>query len=203
MKDNNVYAQSHLEFITIAVAYCSYLEEIAEESALDFVRKTDKILPLLYLKASLVEIPERLYEEGVESFVTEEEYESKKEEIANLLGRFDAYLETVDDEMQFSDTPIVATISENLTDVYQDVKDFAMNYRLGNEQVMNDALANCMENFQQYWGQKLLNALRALHMVLYKSDIENETKIEENSTKKKENFVDFLRHDESDYSQLL
>lgn len=32
---------------------------------------------------------------------------------------------------------------------------------------MNDSLAVCRENFALYWGQKLVNTLRALHDVKY------------------------------------
>ena len=32
---------------------------------------------------------------------------------------------------------------------------------------MNDSLAICQENFRLYWGQKLVNTLRALHEVKY------------------------------------
>jgi len=33
--------------------------------------------------------------------------------------------------------------------------------------VMNDALAACLEAFTEHWGQKTLNALRALHALRY------------------------------------
>ena len=32
---------------------------------------------------------------------------------------------------------------------------------------MNDALYVCIENFKSYWGQKLVNVLRALHSLKY------------------------------------
>ena len=35
---------------------------------------------------------------------------------------------------------------------------------------MNDALALCQENFRLYWGQKLVNTLRALHELKFASD---------------------------------
>ena len=34
---------------------------------------------------------------------------------------------------------------------------------------MNDALYACNEHFKSYWGQKLVNVLRALHSVYYDS----------------------------------
>ena len=34
---------------------------------------------------------------------------------------------------------------------------------------MNEALYVCRENFQQFWGQSLVNVLRALHQCRYRA----------------------------------
>ena len=68
-------------------------------------------------------------------------------------------------DMRYSDEPITAFVSENIADIYQEVKDLACNYQTRDEAVMNDALVNCLEAFEQHWGQKLLNVLRPLHAV--------------------------------------
>jgi hypothetical protein len=39
---------------------------------------------------------------------------------------------------------------------------------------MNDALLDCSTTFKEYWGQKLLNATKAMHNVLYSADLEAE-----------------------------
>ena len=56
-----------------------------------------------------------------------------------------------------SEVPLTASISENLADIYQDLKDFALSYRTGDEFVMQEALWECVDNFKNYWGQKLRN----------------------------------------------
>ena len=66
-------------------------------------------------------------------------------------------------DMRYSDEPITAFISENIADIYQEIKDLACNYQTREESIMNDALVNCLEAFEQHWGQKLLNVLRPLH----------------------------------------
>jgi hypothetical protein len=35
---------------------------------------------------------------------------------------------------------------------------------------MNDALVRVSDNFRNYWGQRLCNALRAIHNALYSGD---------------------------------
>ena len=54
---------------------------------------------------------------------------------------------------------------------YQDIKDFTMQYRQGVEEIMNDAVWEVMDHFDQYWSTKLLNALMALnHLYTKKID---------------------------------
>jgi len=156
-----------VEFVTVAAETCLFLEHAGEYGRKDFVSKGLKILSLLYLKASIVEKTEKIYEDGTERFVTEDEYNEMKDEIAALLGEPDSYLETFHPDMSLSDTPVAAFISENLADIYQELKDFATNYQLADAEIMQDALVTCIEGFEEHWGQKTLNALRALHAYRY------------------------------------
>jgi hypothetical protein len=96
-----------------------------------------------------------------------------------LLGEKDTYLETFHPDMQYSDTPIAAFISENLADVYQDTGNFVSLFRQGNEEVMLEAISLCRENFRNFWGQQLLNALKALHSVRYDEEANLDTNEEE------------------------
>ncbi|MDE5701651.1 MAG: DUF5063 domain-containing protein, partial [Bacteroides sp.] len=58
-------------------------------------------------------------------------------------------------------------ISEDLADIYQSLKDFIFVFQLGLNETMNDSLAICQEQFKEYWGQTLVNTLRALHDAKY------------------------------------
>jgi hypothetical protein len=118
---------------------------------------------LLYLKARLVPKADLELDGYTEQFVTEQEYEDIRQAIALQLGSDDTYLEVYMEDMRYSDEPITAFISENIADIYQELKDLACNYQTQNESVMNDALVACLEAFEQHWGQKLLNVLRPLH----------------------------------------
>jgi hypothetical protein len=77
--------------------------------------------------------------------------------------------------MKYSDTPILSTISENLADIYQELKNFVMAYKHAvNEEQMLNALAEVKEEFQYSWGQKLVNVQRAIHEVRYSITEEEE-----------------------------
>jgi len=201
LPDHIVYSKNVIEFVTVAAETCLFLEHATEFSREDFVLRSVKILPLLYLKASMIDIPKSVFDEGTERFVSEEDYQFVREQVEQLLGNDDLYLEVFHPDMALSDTPIAAFVSENMADIYQEMKDFAASYQLADVDVMNDALVACLEAFGEHWGQKLLNALRALHALRFSEnfgtdDIDNETttqkKIDRNS------FLNFLHDDEDE-----
>ncbi len=39
---------------------------------------------------------------------------------------------------------------------------------------MSDALWECKKNFEEFWGQKLVNVLRAIHTLLYSENLLDE-----------------------------
>jgi len=145
-----------------------------------------------------LEIPEAVYDNITEKFVNEEDYQFVREQVEQLLGSDDSYLETFHPDMAISDTPIAAFVSENLADIYQELKDFAASYQLGDTDVMNDALVACLEAFGEHWGQKLLNALRALHALRFSDGFGVED--DDSSSKKVIDRNSFLKfqHDEDD-----
>jgi hypothetical protein len=84
-----------------------------------------------------------------------------------LLNENDGFYEVFDPSIQFGQETVTASVSENLLDIYQSLKDFLIAYSIGNEEVMNDSLAECLFNFEQSWGQQLVNVMRAVHMLVY------------------------------------
>lgn len=198
-----VYSKNVIEFVTVAAETCLFLEHTIESMQVDFVQKSVKLLPLLYLKTSLLDIPETVFDDPTERFVTEADYQFVREQIEQLLGSDDSYLEVFHPDMSLSDTPIAAFVSENLADIYQELKDFVANYQLADVDIMNDALAGCLVSFGQHWGQKLLNALRALHALRFSEifGVEPDDVIEQSIEKKKldrNSFLNFLHDDEED-----
>lgn len=160
-----VYQQPAIEFVTVAVQLCLYLEQVEGLDKSEFVEKMLCLLPLLYLKARLLPKATEELDGFPERFVSEQEYEDIRQKVAQCMGADDTYLEVFVEDMRYSDEPITACVSENIADIYQEVKDLACNYQTRDEAVMNDALVNCIEAFEQHWGQKLLNVLRPLHAV--------------------------------------
>lgn len=165
-----VYSKNVVEFVTVAREFCHLLEHTDKYTKSDFIQVSIKMLPLLYLKASVLPTVDQQLDEPLDSTVDEFVYMGIKDTLSQKLSAHDDFLEVFLDDMERSDTPVIASVSEGLADVYQDVKNFSSAYRLGVEELMNDALFEVTEHFKAYWGQKLLNTLRALHHVFYSND---------------------------------
>lgn len=170
-KDNPViFSRDVVEFVTVAAEFCKLVEQAEETPRRTLIDTSVKLLPLLYLKANLLPPCELLGDEMPETYVTEETYEVVRLTLAQVLGADDSFMDVFVADMKYSDQPIAQTVSECLADVYQDVRDFIFVFRLGLSETMHDALALCQEHFRQYWGQRLLGALRALHAARYAED---------------------------------
>ena len=170
--DKYIYAKNSVEFVTVGVEFCAFLERVQELTQEEFASTSIKLLPLLYLKATLLPIDDENedYLDSPEHFVTEDDYEFLRENIGRLMGENDAYLVVQSDEMKYSDLPLGASIAEDMADIYQAVKDCIAAYRTEKEDTMRVALTECREEFSSYWGSKLLNALAALHRIYYSLD---------------------------------
>ena len=172
-KQAYIYTIATIEFITVANEFCGFIELEKNYSKKDFIDKATKLLPLLYLKTTLLPNFKVQLDEELEVFVSEYDYNYIANNIAEKLEDKNDYLEVFNEDIQYSDSPIIAYISENLADIYQDLKDTLNNYELASEEVMNDAMERCQSNFKSYWGQQLVNGLRALHQLNYNQELED------------------------------
>ena len=178
-ESQTIFDKNVIEFVTVAAEFCAVLERAESMKRSTFVDTSLKILPLLYLKASMLPKCETIGDEAPETYVTEEVYEILRINLAGLMGDKDDYLDVFVQDMVYSDQPIKKSISEDLADIYQDIKDFIFVFQLGLNETMNDSLAICQENFGMLWGQKLVNTLRALHDVKY--NLQDNEEEEENN----------------------
>ena len=165
-----IFDRNVIEFVTVAAEYCKLMEQAVSSEKIPFVDTMLKVLPLLYVKALLLPPCQFMGDGNLEEGVTEEDYEYVRSTVARLLADGDVYLDVFLEDMKYSDTPIAKHISEDLADIYQDIKNFIFVFKLGLNLNMNDALAQCQDNFKLYWGQKVVNTLRALHELRFTSD---------------------------------
>jgi hypothetical protein len=165
-----VYSRNVIEFVAVANEFCKYAEHAPELKGDELLKILQRILPLMYLKASLLPKLEPFFEDGNEKFVTEADWVRVHENLREKFGTADDYREVFDDKAKETDEAVVSSISENMSDIYQDIKDFLLLYQTGTNEVMNDAIWECRLNFETFWGQKLVNSMRAIHSFLYSGE---------------------------------
>jgi hypothetical protein len=184
-KTDQVYSRNVVEFVAVANEFCKYAEHASELKGDELLKILQRILPLMYIKASLLPKLNPFFEDGNEKFVTETDWVLIQETLQQKFGSANDYLEVFDEKINDTEGHVISSISENMADIYQDIKDFLLLYQTGTAEVMNDAIWECGMNFENFWGQKLVNAMRAIHKFIYSG--EEIVKVEEDLKGEDEN----------------
>ncbi len=170
MENSNLKEQVITEFIVIAAEYCRAFSNLHQFTPHDFASYSLKILPLLYLRASALPDFEGYDRDAIEKFVAEEEWTRVKLQIAKMFGKYDRYVESIG---RFGKNE-EGSISENLADVYQDLKDFTQLIAFGIDDVANEAVGEVKRNFTEYWGQRVVNSMKVIHTLYVKNKLSKE-----------------------------
>lgn len=171
MEDNKLNRNS-LAFVGAATEYCSLLEHVAEYDKDEFISAMLRLLPRLYIMMS--DYKRESHDTDGAEFdapgfnIQEEQYEQVRSAVAVLLGEDDTYLETFEQDMKYSETPIAANISEGLADIYQDLCNFLIPVRDSGGVLAENALEECHDNFVTYWAQTLVNVMRPINHLQYR-----------------------------------
>lgn len=163
--DKHIYRRDVLDFVTVATEFCRQLEQCEGSERGEFARMLQQMLPMLYLKATMVEEVEE--PAGfIEDIVTEDDYEYIRTQIRIILRDADDYLDVFCENFRYSDAPVLSTVSESLADCYQPLRNMVEAFRRGYDEAMEVAIYECLADFRNSWGQQLLGALRAVHELL-------------------------------------
>ncbi|MDE5876510.1 MAG: DUF5063 domain-containing protein [Muribaculaceae bacterium] len=155
--------------VAASTQYCALAEQCSDYEREEWVKRMVLALPTLYIgiqSLSLEDVP-TLDEGGyLAEYVDEDLYEKVRRSVAALLGEDDVYLETFEEDMKYSDTPIAATISEGIADIFQSVYNYVGVANDSDGDLLGDAFRELKESFESYWSQILCNTLRALNALL-------------------------------------
>ena len=84
-----VYDKNTIEFITVAAEYCSFIERCAGMSERVFLDKMSKLLPLLYLKMSLLPDMDTSSLSDLTTYVSERQYDAIRAQIQAIISEHD------------------------------------------------------------------------------------------------------------------
>lgn len=182
-----------LDVTALAAGYCNAVETAGEYEKREFVASMLQLLPKLYIEFndivpcrpnpdneeeaedgsfdefSMINLEEECMPGYYGSYVDEDYYENIRRHIGNLLGPDDTFLETFEEDMKYSDTPIAASVSECLADIFQSLYNFIAVVKESDGDELEGAYRVCHEDFVEYWSQTLCNVLRALNNIFYTS----------------------------------
>lgn len=164
--NNFVYSQKVLDFVRECKFFTDLMETEQEIEREEMVQNLLENLPALYSGMMRIPNTEAVFDSGNEKFVTEEDWSSVYKKMYVLMGSQNEYTDIPENEDYDRSELITRELSEDLADIYQDVKDFISLYRDGTDEIMNDAIWECRMAFESYWGDKLLRACRQLHSIL-------------------------------------
>ncbi len=154
-----------LEMLTVSNEFCLFLEK-AEEYTRDFIYGyLQKVCPLIYLKASLLPDIEVEEDDAAEHFVTGEQWEDMFNTLRVKFGSDDLYY-FQDHHEKSNNDPIRASMAENFTDIYQDLKDFVLLYQKPTHAAKSIAVRDCKTLFETRTGYRLVNVQQAIHYLV-------------------------------------
>lgn len=157
-----------LAFIALCNEYCSALENASTcESAREFTGTMLSLLTRIYITARDLQPAAGADEGYIDSALEEDMYDRVRNDIAMLLGENDTYLETFESDMKYSDTPIAASISESLADLFQVFYNFLETVRDAPDELIESAVESVRDDFCYSWSQTLCNVLRPLNSIYY------------------------------------
>lgn len=155
------------ELIKLCSEYCKLLEKSDKIALNEFLESLASKMMAIYKQCFEINRFQTRYESDPEKFLTEKQYNKMLRMLKDILDKRDNYSEIIDPNKPASNAVFQASLSEDLTDIYQDLYDFISWYSLGTLESINDSVIECLNNFEKYWGIKLLNALRAVHLLRY------------------------------------
>lgn len=162
IQNEPAYSNQVIEMLKVAHEYCLFLENMENTPAEEITPFIQRIIPLLYLKGSLLPTIDVNDDEISERFVTEEQWEGIFNTLRDKLADKDEFW-MLDYNSPDQTDPVKASISEILADIYQDLKDFVMLYQKASRSSKQNAAKDCKYLYETHWGGKSLHLLQWVH----------------------------------------
>jgi len=151
--------------LTVANEYCIFTENAEKYSLEDVLNYYVKICPLLYLKGALLPEIELVDDYFGERFVNEEDWETVFNSFRKLFGIKDEFFTLTAESADMM--PERASVSEHLTDIYQDMKDFVLLFQKGLTPAQHSAVYELRNLFITHWGPRIAALLPLLHTLTF------------------------------------
>ncbi|MDE6334333.1 MAG: DUF5063 domain-containing protein [Muribaculaceae bacterium] len=159
-----------LAFTALCNEYCAAAEHASTTEPADFVSGMLRLLPRIYISAFDLADEGALDDGYIEQRLDEDTYNSLRHSIQVVLGEDDTYLEVFEEDMKYSDSPIGASLSEGLADLFQVFYNYLETVRDATDDVIASALVAVKEDFDIFWSATLCNVLRPLNSIHFRNE---------------------------------
>ena len=172
--ENDASDTRRLHLTALAVGYVRLVSEASESDPHLFTGRLLRLLAPLYV--SMLELKPYGEDEGGEDYdsydtgailpcVTEEQYAAVAGALATLFGQYDTYLDITVQELRYDETPVAVSLSEQLSDIYQSLADFATTVADAPSEAVPDILADLKYRFHEYLADSLCAAMKTANLI--------------------------------------
>jgi hypothetical protein len=163
---NKLKSTQVLELIRVAHEFCVFTEDIENKEITDILSFYQKVLPLMYLKGSLLPEIEVSDSSFNERFVTEAIW---GEIFMSLKTKFgdDEYFWIADENNEL----LKVSVADYIADIYQDMKDFVVLFQKDRIAAKENAVFSIRKYQIVHWGPRLTTVLPTIHRLFYAKEI--------------------------------
>ena len=165
-----IQSKQVIEMFTVANEFCLFVEDSERYEREYVVDYLQRVLPLLYLKGSMLPESEEHAEHDNERYVIEETWEYIYNVFMNLFGKDNTYHVWNSQ----SNEVVENACAEIMADLYQDLKDFVFLFAKPSYYAKTNAVYMCRNLFEVRWGRSIPAFMSHLHNLKYENPKLNE-----------------------------
>lgn len=162
--ENILLQKSIQEMVMVANEFCHFVETAETQSKEIVLNVLQKMMPLMYLKGSLLPEISVSNPDANVRFVTEEDWNNIYNVLKNKIENDDHFLFLKNDS-ESDDTPETFSISEEIADIYQDMKDCLKLLQINTKDAQENAISELYNLFMNHWGIRVCRVQYAIHQM--------------------------------------
>lgn len=176
--DNLLKSPQVRDFMTVAVEFCVFTEKAESYKREDILSYYQKISPLLYLKGAVLPPLMPSNPDALQRFVNEHDWERVFNNLRDKIGIENDAIKVPRPDDENTGNPVsTISLAEQISDVYQDMKDCVMLFSKNTDDTRENALSEIHKLFGAHWGPRLILIMQAAHNLLYLAQDQNESSI--------------------------
>ena len=153
------------EYIDSAIVYCDFIESTETINSVEFLTKIRLLLLTLYQQGFMFPLYNGNSQPDTEDLLGESYFIVLKK-IAQKIGNTNFYTHMYDPTNSKDDKPVVGALSDDLGDIYRDLKGAILQLDLDSETARARALWDLHFLFRNHYAEHIINALYAIHFFL-------------------------------------